>query len=682
MPTKIFDGRTLDARPDRVDFRDRVYLPPLIALPSRWPDAKTFERYARDAITHQLILNQLAEGACTGFGLAGMINHMAWKQSPQTKDKKIVGVSARMLYQLARQYDEWPGEDYDGSSCRGAVKGWHRHGVCSAALWPYADESGQFVKPAEGWEQDAARRPLGAYYRVDKASVADMQAAIVEAGAIYVSSDIHEGWAMQTKKSLPVLGCEKKSTGGHAFALVGYTEQGFIVQNSWGPDWNYHGFAVMTYEDWVLHGGDAWVAVLGAPMIGASARTRSSESLRDRQSAPRAAALPVAAFKAAKTNPAVLPWAEPQAYEHSVVLGNNGEPQNRFVDAQNAAAAVRIAAYDLPRVWLAGKKRPRIAIYAHGGLNDEAASIKRIRVLAPYFDANDIYPLFVTWRTGVLESIVGMLDDTVDKLFGAQIATGWEWARDQADRAIEALAERALVKPIWVQIKQNAEASAQGGSGLWQIAEQLRALRAAVPKLEIHLIGHSAGSILLGHLLDLCAKTDTAEVLEIQSTSLFAPACTISFANRHYIGASVNKVLSASTLHVDLMSEERERADTVGPYGKSLLYLVSRALESVHKMPLLGMEAAWRSGKGIPEDVWKSSADITADLAQWRAFAGKSAVPRNVHDEKLVRTGTANGQSINLAHGSFDNDIDVITATLKRVLGAAPSVPVDNLQAF
>lgn len=686
MPT--IASRTLDARPDRVDFRDRVYTPPLIALPPQTPEPREIKRHLADYAAQGLVLDQGSEGACTGFGLAGVINNMAWRRSPAGREKRV-SVSPRMLYQLARQYDEWPGEDYDGSSCRGAMKGWHRHGVCSAALWPYANREGAFVKPKPGWEQDAALRPLGAYYRVDMASIADMQAAIFEVGAIYVSADVHPGWTLKAARSLPVIPCHKTGSGGHAFALVGYTAEGFIVQNSWGPGWGFHGFAVLSYEDWVLHGNDAWVAAMGAPMIGAAAeRTRSSESLRDRQAAPNPGIIPATVpggAAASASSPAAPPWSEAAAYEHSVVLGNNGEPQNRFISAQNAAAAVETVVYETPLAWLRRQANPRIAIYAHGGLNDEAASIKRIRVLAPYFAANNIYPLFITWRTGVWESIVGMLQDTTDKLFGATIVgSGWEWARDQADRAIEALAERALVKPVWMQIKQNAEAAADGGSGLWQVATHLRALAAALPKLEIHLVGHSAGAILLGHLLDLCAPTAAAPAVKIRSTSLFAPACTVGFANRRYIGAVSNGVLAAADLHVDLMSNERERADTVGPYGKSLLYLVSRALESLHKMPLLGMEAAWHPLSADSDArLWNASAATLADLAQWRAFSAAGAVALQVHAEKLVRTGTATGQSIALAHGSFDNDIDVITATLTRVLGgAAPAVPVDNLQSF
>ena len=36
---------------------------------------------------------------------------------------------------MARRYDEWPGESYEGSSARGAMKGFVRHGVCLAKTW-------------------------------------------------------------------------------------------------------------------------------------------------------------------------------------------------------------------------------------------------------------------------------------------------------------------------------------------------------------------------------------------------------------------------------------------------------------------------------------------------------------------------------------------------------------------
>src|SRR5262245_11387041 len=227
---------TLDARPDRPDIRDRIYQPPLVSLPHAFPPDHWLKTYLPKYRKAGLILDQGQEGACTGFGLGCVINYLLFRQSVINKTKPPPRVSTRMLYHLARRYDEWPGEDYQGSSCRGAMKGWFHHGVCADELWPYRDKHGKavFVSPGKGWDADAARRPLGAYYRVMIDSISDIQAAINEVGAVYVSSNVHAGWDKVPNKSskLPVIAWKPgtASIGGHAFALVGYNAEGFIIQ--------------------------------------------------------------------------------------------------------------------------------------------------------------------------------------------------------------------------------------------------------------------------------------------------------------------------------------------------------------------------------------------------------------------------------------------------------------------
>src|SRR5262245_2080417 len=228
-----YRGRTLDARPDRVDIRDLPYRPPLRSLPRQYPSLKDMKKYLPRYQKDAMVLDQQSEGACTGFGLAAVINYLFWKDAVDHKLATPPKVSERMLYHLARFYDEWDGEDYEGSSCRGAIKGWHRHGVCTAALWPYvdpADGKPRFVAPRPKWAQDAAVRPLGVYYRIDRESIVDMQAAIVEVGAIYVSADVHAGWfgKFDTVDDCPVpiipVAPKAERKGGHAFAIVGYND--------------------------------------------------------------------------------------------------------------------------------------------------------------------------------------------------------------------------------------------------------------------------------------------------------------------------------------------------------------------------------------------------------------------------------------------------------------------------
>lgn len=40
-----------------------------------------------------------------------------------------------------------------------------------------------------------------------------------------------------------------ENQGGHAVTCVGYDEEGFIIQNSWGPGWGYGGYCKLPYSD-------------------------------------------------------------------------------------------------------------------------------------------------------------------------------------------------------------------------------------------------------------------------------------------------------------------------------------------------------------------------------------------------------------------------------------------------
>jgi len=296
-----------------------------------------------------------------------------------------------------------------------------------------------------------------------------------------------------------------------------------------------------------------------------------------------------------------------------------------------------------------------------------------VQVLAPFFKTNNIYPVFITWRTGVLETAVDILEDAANQLprpdqglsdFLKRLA---ERAAEVLDRTIE-VAARPAVKPIWTQMKENAGAASQKGMGLRLVAEQLAALIAQAGPVELHIVGHSAGSILLGYLLDRAPENS----LTVKSCSLYAPACTVQFALDHFKAAVDAKVLRQDDIHIHLLSDKRERDDTVGPYQKSLLYLVSRALERAHKTPILGLEKAFDPSREAIDD-WNE--EERPGVKAWQAWWKKAPI---VLDAASVRTGA--GTFTKAAHGCFDNDVDTITMTLKRILaGKALTHPVDAL---
>ena len=720
-PTGIpLRDRLFDARPDRLDFRDLPYRPPLRSLPERHPTDQELTSLLAAYVDADLILDQGTEGACTGFGLACVVNFLLFmRYRAEPGGGSFERVSPRMIYELARRYDEWPTEQYDGSSCRGALKGWHKHGVCSEARWPYVVTTADGVTaapPKQGWEADAMARTLGVYYRVDHQSVVDVQAAIRNIGAVYVSAKVHPGWDTllkpkpgklpTTHAKVPDIPLPTKSgrTGGHAFALVGYDPQGFIIQNSWGKAWGANGFARILYTDWVANASDAWACALGVPAAASAHRVAAT---RWRVPAGRS----VSHFdriSLGRGNDSQDPWpvdheflhkgyeplSTPKAYQHTIVTGNDGEVCVRDVEKVGPGAAadqVREAVHTAPLAWLAGQpKGPvRLAIYAHGGLNGEESSIDRIRVLAPYFIANGVYPLFLTWRTGPGETLGSMVRDWVRKIPGfdkERDAGLLDVLGDARDRALEAIA-RPLGRGIWSEMRENAARGTHPGHGLDLLSANLTTLGAALQAggrtLDVHLLGHSAGSILLGHLLSKIRAGGAHPPFKVASASLFAAACSVPFAVEHYLAADADGLLPLDRLHLAHLDDANEKRDAlpsprVGVYGKSLLYLVSRALDEERKMPLLGMERALLPKYGTDKDQW--SKEHLKAVRQWQAAWKESHGDTRttvIREPSVCQTRI--GGTTQATHGSFDNNIPLLTQVLQRIAGSALVAPMEWL---
>jgi hypothetical protein len=717
-------GRLLDARPDRLDFRDLPYRPPLRSLPPQWPTADDFARDVASFVEARLVLDQGNDGACTGFGLACVANYLFWVRHVESRfAKPFESVSPRMLYELARRYDEWPGADYEGSSCRGALKGWNKHGVCSEIHWRYAldaDRRAVFVPPTRGWERDAVTRPLGVYYRIDKASVVDVQAAIRDIGAVYASANVHDGWdallgtkprrVPKSHRDLQVIGPagDPRAWGGHAFALVGYDARGFIVQNSWGESWGARGFAILPYQDWVENATDAWACALGVAVDGVSEsrtalsrfRVPSGQSLGSQSKAARNPANPNDdpwPIDHPYDHAAYQPWSTAQAYAHTLVSGNDGvlsvSDISFGVGVDPEPYATRVVV-ESPAKWFAAQRAgapAKLLIYAHGGLNGEDESIRRIRVLGPYAVENGIYPLFLTWKTGPVETLVDLFEDFFKgrpEIGPGPAGAAADAIREGADRFIEATSH-LLLRGVWTEMRGNAEWSTKSGRTLDLLAKKLVALFAALAAdgrpLELHVVGHSAGAILLGWLLDRLAKDDlVARSPKVRSCTLYAAACSVQFAIGTFGKAARTPLFDLGDLWLHYLADANEKADglpsaALRMYGKSLLYLVSRALDDSRKMPLLGLQNAIEPGRFDPTQ-W--AGDQVNAISSWQQLwtpNGPGSMQRGfpviAPDVRVAK----NGKTIQATHGSFDNNVEVLTQTLERIRGAALVSPIEWL---
>jgi hypothetical protein len=616
-------SRVLNATADVYDLRDRTYQPALAPL-------KPVRDFRREV---PVVRDQLDEGACTGFAMAAVVNFVMARNGRPGFD-----ASPRFLYEHAKRYDEWKGHRYEGSSIRGAMKGFHKHGVCSWRALPY--EPGQRLErlPARALD-DAADRPLGAYYRVSTSTINDMQSALSEAGILLVSAQVHRGWdrLATSKRALARIPWDRRSKpdGGHAFALVGYDHDGFIVQNSWGREWGSGGFAHLSYEDWLANRMDAWVAQMGVGRVAHHYPLVSPPT-------------------SARKGPSVE---EGDIHGHYVAIDNgdfdsHGAIRSFPSDLNAIAAAVAKHARG------ATTSRPaKVLLWAHGGLVGEDGAAERTLALKTRMLAAGVYPIHFIWHTGLLEEVGDLLfgkRDRAEAVAGEARVRGWlkDKLQDAKDGVLE-LATRPLGAPVWREMKVDAHDACFGrGVPPGPAIRLLDALRAVDAPLEYHLVGHSAGAILHCHLVGAFARAG----VPVKSVSFLAPAVSLAL----FRDTVMTQAPAIGELAIHTMTDADERGDHCGElpgtpagiYHKSLLYLVSYGFEDDASRKLVGL------ARHIAVDHRGASHDADPEVRRWLARHATLVWRR----PRLERPGAT-------LHGSFDEDPQTLDAVIARVVG-------------
>jgi hypothetical protein len=627
-------GRVLNTRPDTLDFRDKMYVPNLYEVPVRID----LDEY----LAYQVpILDQGQEGACTGFGLATVANYLL-RQRKTVPDP--TPVSPRMFYEMAKRYDEWPGEDYSGSSARGAMKGWHKHGVCQSDCWPYDTKDESKEKLNETRTSDATRRPLGAYYRVNHQDLIAMHTALAEVGVLYATGSVHDGWSHINDDGVIIF--SETVLGGHAFAIVAYDHRGFWIQNSWGDTWGKNGFALITYDDWLINGTDTWVARLGAPV---DLNKPGSIAAGHAASAGK-----TSAYSFADLRP------------HIISIGNDGLLRTGGDFGTDEADVDTVFNTDFPRI-TKGWTKKRILLYAHGGLVSEGAAVQRLAEYRPALLEAEIYPISFIWKTDAWTTITNILQDAFQQRKPEGfLNSSKDFMLDRLDDALEPVARALTGKLQWDEMKRNALLATTSKAGGARFAlHKLKELNDAnAGELEIHIVGHSAGSIFMAPFINLLTSAgtitssplqgETGLGLTVKTCSMWAPACTVDLFKEHYLPAVISKTINRFTLFT--LTDQAEQDDNCAHiYNKSLLYLVSDAFEAQPRIPffrdgvpILGMQ------KFISKDI-QLTALFKDENADW--ILSPNSAP-----------GGTEYSSTSTSHGGFDDDINTVKATLARML--------------
>jgi hypothetical protein len=503
----------------------------------------------------------------------------------------------------------------------------------------------------------------------------DVQSAVNELNGIAVSAAVHSGWVTPTRLTrgdtiMYVIERPVDATplGGHAFAIVGYNDVGFLVQNSWGAEWGKGGFATLPYDDWLKSAYDAWVARPGVHSI---TSLMSGTQLVEATEGSLATG----------SGPDLI-----RLQRHVVNLGNNGRLSGtgRFRSSPAQVDSIFSRMQDYHEHWRtlameadgSGEVPPRrIVLYAHGGLNSEGTGLSIAQKQLNWWLNNHVYPLTFAWQSGPVESLLDHLSDTMHgRLPSGGIGIDLV---EQFDRLVERFA-RSHISWMWEEMKENATAAS--GSipedirwpadrarlpaelaslpGASLTLERLATYIESVPdeQVDVHLVGHSAGSIFLTAML----RQFQTRNLPITTLSFLAPALRTDDFERLVLPLLTSGVVGSFASFG--LADRRELDDVCGAkgvavYQKSLLYLVARALERSNdggrqvEVPLLGMQRF--------EDVPVNGSSV------------KTAIQSSGRGELIWAPSSQppNSRTDSMSHGGFDDDAATMTSVLMRVLG-------------
>jgi hypothetical protein len=172
-------------------------------------------------------LDQGDQPHCVGYSWVHFL-----EDGPVTQRGAGPIVDPSLLYHEAQHLDEWPGEDYSGTSVRAGCKAAQARGFIASYHW------------AE--------------------TVDDVVQALLEVGPVVVGTN----WttSMFEPDEAGFLRVEGPIEGGHAYLLNGVNVPAGVVRikNSWGRGWGLGGHALLKLRDFadlLADGGEACLAV-------------------------------------------------------------------------------------------------------------------------------------------------------------------------------------------------------------------------------------------------------------------------------------------------------------------------------------------------------------------------------------------------------------------------------------
>ena len=228
----MYRNKSLNVPKTEIDNRDWLLEQEMVSS----SNDKIPKEFSRKKLTPR-VKNQGGIGSCVGHS-----GRIVYGDTEIFKNKEP---SAMWIYKKGKVHDPFKGENYSGTTIKGACRGLIKEGCCEEKFWPYDDD--EESKMLKGAKENAVKYKINSYYVIPKHHHDLIKKALLRE-SLWTSFKVNSEF-YYTKKS-GIIDSEKylasKSAGGHAVAMTGwkYIEDKLYweFQNSWGTSFGDKGF--------------------------------------------------------------------------------------------------------------------------------------------------------------------------------------------------------------------------------------------------------------------------------------------------------------------------------------------------------------------------------------------------------------------------------------------------------
>ena len=189
--------------------------------------------------------DQLSTGSCVGWATTDAV--LRWHFVKAGRITRTEALSVRFIWMAAKETDEYTNApttfiESDGTSLKAALDIARKYGAVKDKLLPFGSAA-LYPDKVKTFYATASRLKIANYFNLGT-RLNDWREWLATNGPLLTRLECDDTWmnAKQTKGKLATYHANT-AEGGHAVAVVGYDETGFIVRNSWGTtDWGDEGF--------------------------------------------------------------------------------------------------------------------------------------------------------------------------------------------------------------------------------------------------------------------------------------------------------------------------------------------------------------------------------------------------------------------------------------------------------